>query len=78
MLTFVEFTFFNRCVQRLFLVDERFVINELVAIFIDFFGLGVTNNAAKPDWVLPIGDNGSLNGRCSSGNLIVKINEAQI
>ncbi len=41
-----------------------------------FFGLGVTNNADKPDWVLPIGDNGS-NGLCSSGELIVEINEAQ-
>jgi hypothetical protein len=28
-----------------------------------FFGLGATNNAAKPDCVLPIGDDGSSNGR---------------
>ncbi len=44
-----------------------------------FFGLGVTNNTAKPDCVLPIGDDGSLNGGHSSGELIViKINEAQL
>jgi hypothetical protein len=33
------------------------------------------NDAAKPDCILPIGDNGSLNGVHSSGELIViKIN----
>jgi hypothetical protein len=33
------------------------------------------NNAAKPDCILPIGDDGSLNGGQSSGELIViKIN----
>jgi hypothetical protein len=37
---------------------------------------GVTNEAAKPDCVLPIGDNGSLYKDCSFGKLIVmKINE---
>ncbi len=36
-----------------------------------FFGLGVMNDAAKPDCILPIGDNGFLNGGCSSGELIV-------
>jgi hypothetical protein len=41
-----------------------------------FFGLGVTNDAAKPDCILPIGDNGSLNEDCSSSKLIViEINE---
>ncbi len=44
-----------------------------------FFGLGVTNKAAKPDCVLPIGDNGSLYDDCSSGELIVMIiNETQL
>ncbi len=29
------------------------------------------NDAAKPDCILPIGDDGSLNGGCSSGKLII-------
>ncbi len=36
-----------------------------------FSGLGVMNNAAKPNCILQRGDNGSLNGGCSSGELIV-------
>jgi hypothetical protein len=41
------------------------------------FGLGVTNDAAKPDCILPTGDDAVLNEGCSSGKLIViKINEA--
>jgi hypothetical protein len=44
-----------------------------------FFGLGVTKNTAKPNCVLKIGDNGSLNRGRSSGKLIViKINEAKL
>ncbi len=43
-----------------------------------FFGLGVTENTAKPEFFLPIGDNGSSHGLCPSGELIVKINEAQL
>jgi hypothetical protein len=40
-----------------------------------FFGLGVMNNDAKPDCILPIGEDGSSNGGRSSGELIViKIN----
>ncbi len=35
-----------------------------------FFGLGVTNDAAKPDCVLPIGGNGSLNRGHYSGKLM--------
>ncbi len=36
----------------------------------------MTNNAAKPDCILPTGDNGSLYEGCSSGKLIViEINE---
>jgi hypothetical protein len=39
-------------------------------------GLGVTNNAAKPDCILPTRDDGSLYEGCSSGKLIIiKINE---
>jgi hypothetical protein len=56
-------------------VNERFVINKLVTISMVFFRLGVMNNAAKPDCILPIGDNGSSNGGRSSSELIViKIN----
>ncbi len=36
-----------------------------------FFRLGVMNDAAKPDCIPPIGDDGSLNGGRSSGELIV-------
>ncbi len=40
-----------------------------------FFGLGVMNDAAEPNCILPIGDDGSLNGGCFSGKLIIiKIN----
>ncbi len=39
----------------------------------NFFGLGVTNKAAKSDCVLPIGDDGSMYEDCSSGELIVMI-----
>jgi hypothetical protein len=49
----------------------------LVAVSIIFFGLGVTNNAAKPDCILPVGDDGSSNRGHSSGKFIViVINEA--
>jgi hypothetical protein len=40
-----------------------------------FFRLGVTIEAAKPDCVLPIGDNGSLYKNHSSGKLIVMKNQ---
>ena len=36
-----------------------------------FFGLGVMNDAAESNCILPIGDNGSLNGGCSSSELII-------
>jgi hypothetical protein len=40
------------------------------------FGLGVTNDAAKPDCILPTGDDGSSYEGHSSGKLIViQINE---
>ncbi len=40
-----------------------------------FILLGVMNKTAKPNCILTIGDNGSLNGGRSSGELIViKIN----
>jgi hypothetical protein len=38
-----------------------------------FFGLGVTNEAAKPDCILPTGDDGSMNEDRLSGKLIVMI-----
>jgi hypothetical protein len=40
-----------------------------------FFGLGVMNDTAKPDCILPIGDDGSSNGCRSSGELIVIKNQ---
>ena len=36
-----------------------------------FFGLGVMNDAAKSNCILLIGDDGSLNGSCSFGKLII-------
>ncbi len=76
MLTINQNTFCNHRAPWLPFVDNRFVINELVAISIVFFGLDVTNDAAKPDCILPIGDDGSLDKGCPSGKLIViKINE---
>jgi hypothetical protein len=71
MLTIIQNTSFNRHAQWLPLVNERFVINKLVTISMGFFGLGVMNNAAKPNCILPIGDDGSLYGGCSFGKLIV-------
>ncbi len=38
-----------------------------------FFGLGVTNKAAKPECILPIGDDGSMYEDCLSGKLILMI-----
>jgi hypothetical protein len=79
MLTIVQNTFYSHHAQWLPLVDERFVIDKLIAISIIFFGLGVTNNAAKPDCILPTGDDGSLYESRSSGKLIlIKINEIQL
>jgi hypothetical protein len=44
-----------------------------------YFGLGVTNDAAKPNCVVPTGNDGSLYEGCSSSELIViKINETQL
>ncbi len=75
MLTIIQNTSFNRCSRWLPLINERFVINKLVTISMGFFGLGVMNDAAKSDCILPIGDDGSLNGGRFSGKLIViKIN----
>jgi hypothetical protein len=71
MLTIIQNTSFNHLARWLPLVNERFVINELVTISMVFFGLGVMNNAAKPNCILPMGDDGSSNGVCSSGELIV-------
>ena len=79
MLTIVQNTLCNHRAQWLSLIDERFVIDKLVAVSIIFFGLGVTNNAAKPNCVLPIGDDGSSYDDRSSGKLIViNINDTQL
>jgi hypothetical protein len=79
MLTIVQNLFCNGHAQWLSLINERSVINESVAVSIVYFRLGVTNDAAKPNCILPIGDNGSLNEGCSSSELIViKINETQL
>ncbi len=79
VLTIVRNTLCNRRAWWLPFVDKRIVIVKLVAVSIIFFGLGVTNNAAKPDCIDPTGDNGSLYEGCSSGKLIViKINETQL
>ncbi len=76
MLTIVQNTLCNHRARWLPLVDERFVIKKSGAISIIFFGLDVTNNAAKPDCIRPTGDNGSSYESHSSGKLIViKINE---
>ncbi len=75
MLTIIQNTSFNRRAWWLPLVNERFVINKLVTISMVFFKLGVMNDAAKPNCIFPIGDDGSSNGGRSSGKLIViKIN----
>jgi hypothetical protein len=40
-----------------------------------FLGLGVMNDTAKPNCILPIGDDGSSNeGRSSSKLIVIKIN----
>jgi hypothetical protein len=76
MLTIVQNIYYSRRARWLPLVDERFVIDSLVAVSIHFFGLGVTNKAAKFDCILPIGDDGSSYKDRSSGKLIVmKITE---
>ncbi len=71
MLTIVQNIFYNHRAQWLPLVDERFVIDKSVDVFIIFFQLGVTNDAVKPDCILPTGDDGSLYEGCSYGKLIV-------
>jgi hypothetical protein len=40
MLTIIQITFHSRRAQRLPLVNERFVIDDSVAVFICFFELG--------------------------------------
>ncbi len=79
MLTIVWNTLCNSCARWLPLVDESFVIDESVAVSIIFFGLVVTNDAAKPDCLIPTGEDGSLYEGRSSGELIViKISETQL
>jgi hypothetical protein len=51
----------------------------LVAVSIFFFLLGVTNDAAKPNCIVQIGNNGSSNeGHSSSKLIIIKINKTQL
>jgi hypothetical protein len=116
MLTIVQNTFYSRHTRWLPRVDEKFVIDNSVAVSIHFFGLGpllktpitavvldgflslmkgssstaqlpfpsiffglgVRIKAAKPDCVLPIGDDGSSYKNCSSGELIVMKNQWNI
>ncbi len=79
MLTIVQNTFYSCHARWLPLVNERFIIDNLVAVSILFFGLGVTNDAAKPNCVLPIGDDGSSYDDRSSGKLmVININETQL
>ncbi len=77
--TIVQNTFCSHCAWWLPLVNEGFVTNSSGGFSIHFFGLGVTNKAAKPNCILPIGDDGSLYNDCSSGKLIFMIiNETQL
>jgi hypothetical protein len=79
MLTIVQNTFYSCRVRWLPLVDERFVIDELIAVSIILGGLGLTNYAAKPDCIVPTEDDDLLYEGRSSGKLIViKINETQL
>jgi hypothetical protein len=71
MLTIVQNSFYNRHACWLPLINEKFVIDKSVAVAIIFFGLGVPNNAAKPNSVVPTGDHGSSYDGHSSGKLIV-------
>jgi hypothetical protein len=76
ILTIVQNTLCNRRARWLPLVDEGFVIDKLVTVFIIFFGLGVTNDTAKPDCIRPTGDDGSLyEGHLSGKLIIIEINE---
>ncbi len=77
MLTIIQNTSLNHRAQWLRFVNERFVINKLVTISIVFFWLGVMNDAAKLNCILPIGDDGSLNGGCPSGKLIIIENNTE-
>jgi hypothetical protein len=44
-----------------------------------FWGLGVTNNAAKPNCIVPTGDNGSsYEGNSSVELIVIKTNETQL
>ncbi len=75
MLPIIQNTSFNSRAWWLPLINERFIINELVTISMDFFGLSVMNDAAESNCILPIGDDGSLNGGCSSEEFFInKIN----
>ncbi len=60
----------------LWAVSTKNLIGLLYYDPLAFFGLGVTKDAAKPDCILPMGDNVSSNEGCSSiGLIVIKINE---
>jgi hypothetical protein len=52
-------------------------INPLPPL-LPLFRFGVTNDVAKPECILPVGDDGSSNKHSFSSKLIVEINEAQL
>ncbi len=79
MLTIVQNTFYSHSARWLPLVNERFVIDKSIAVSIIFFGLGVTNDAAKLNCVVPTGDDdSSYEGRSSGKLIVIKINETQL
>jgi hypothetical protein len=60
-----------RGLEELFFQLCRCVSFLVMAFPSIFFGLGVTNDAAKPDCAIPTGDDGSSYEGHSSGKLIV-------
>ncbi len=78
MLTIVQNTFTAVVLDDFFSLMKGLSLTNWLPFPSFFGGLGVTNNAAKPNCVVPTGDNGSLYEDHSSGKLIViKINETQ-
>jgi hypothetical protein len=71
MLTIIQNTSFNRLARWLLSSMKGLSSTNWSPYPWFLFGLGVMNNAAKPNCILPIGDGGSLNGGHSSGELIV-------
>jgi hypothetical protein len=79
MLTIVQNTLCNHRARWLLLMIKDLSLTNWLLFPSFFFGLGVTNNATKPDCIFPTGDDGSLYEDPSSGKLIViKNNETQL